>query len=969
MTSRVFATTLPYFILPHAQGLEAIADVSGTLMSSYCITGTILQPYQVSQPRGMPDGDIADQHDDFETDSLFGSPPPSPGRGRSPSPLALPGGQNSVQNVGTLALPGSHLYSELPSVPLPAPYVNPSSCVARQRSQPPTNIQQALPLRSSTAPLRLVPPAPRLPLPPRKKKRPSRRTTPASDARPTPPPIELPSPTDPPPANFLRNQLGLLGHAGLVSGVHPANLSLQRHLRGKTPQNPIVVEDEDDRPSIGRRPLHSQTTLPGSRIPVPSSEEILQNLVKQKNLIPVMDALVRLVAGSAIPPPPPPSPPSSSNGPYTASTSNGQAGQPQQPYSSPYYPYPYSYPYHYSYPYGYTYPYAASTYQRPLAPSTSHGYPQTKKRKLSHVPAGATEWDVPYPFPEGQGPPGYHQNWQKLRGQQLVEDLVGLVKSAAKKAAVQKAQEVQGGASSKDGPAIGSVEYYRERILRHYRPHGRYEGHSTLQPVQSPAKTRVQTAAPSSASPGSAKEVTSPASTSNSSSSDRRAETLQEGPTLASQPIPSNEAAIPSVSIVSFASHIPAETKQAVPQNATEVTEQTTPEEGSDAVAANTTETVSDQTLEQITDNTESNIDDLLSIFNDLPAGDIDAFLSSTDFSSINAEDFDFGAAFDMTGLSSTSDGPTTGGSSTEDAVVDPSAADPNAFDIDFAFDPSTMREDFAIDPELLALSHPSPSLSAAISASERQDQPEKPSVQTTANMRLSSGAPPTPTLVSSPLSQVDSGPPTPKWNFQFPEPEIAGANSERAGSETRSEQGGSKIRKDLRRQVLTRNAIRVDGAGDAVQRSKDKGKGRAVEVVDVDREDTPMVVDATPGPPSRGSEAPEQQQFDIPTIPPPPPPPPKMFSTLDILEPLRKTLEAYLPAKSHVPSLLVAPPVVAPQKAPGTSLTQAKDREDILRRARLMRSQLAEEIERAKIELWETTMEGGCLTVLAKNS
>ena len=62
-------------------------------------------------------------------------------------------------------------------------------------------------------------------------------------------------------------------------------------------------EDEDDRPSIGRRPL--QTAISMSRLPVPSTEEILQNLVKQKNLIPIMDALIRLVAGSALSPPPP----------------------------------------------------------------------------------------------------------------------------------------------------------------------------------------------------------------------------------------------------------------------------------------------------------------------------------------------------------------------------------------------------------------------------------------------------------------------------------------------------------------------------------------------------------------------------------------------------------------------------------------------------------------------------------------
>jgi hypothetical protein len=41
--------------------------------------------------------------------------------------------------------------------------------------------------------------------------------------------------------------------------------------------------------------------------------------------------------------------------------------------------------------------------------------------------------------------------------------------------------------------------------------------------------------------------------------------------------------------------------------------------------------------------------------------------------------------------------------------------------------------------------------------------------------------------------------------------------------------------------------------------------------------------------------------------------------------------------------------------------------REDILQRARERRSQLVAEIERAKIELWETTIEQGVLSHIAK--
>ncbi|GJE88628.1 hypothetical protein PsYK624_047110 [Phanerochaete sordida] len=639
-----------------------------------------------------------------------------------------------------------------------------------------------------------------------------------------------------------------------------------------------------------------------------------------------MDALVRLVAGSAVPAP---TPPSGTFHVPIAPPSHGQATH--QPYPYPYYPYHYAYPpYYYSYPYGYTYPYASSPYQPPPAPTTSTDQPQIKKRKLSHVPAGASEWDVPYPFPDGQGPPDYYQNWQKLRGQQLVEDLVGLVKSAAKKAAVQK---VQGEGSS--GPAIGSVEYYRERVLRHYQPQGRYEGQPTPQPAPSPAVT------PARSSTASKEAVVHSEPTPPSHEDHARIAVKVQHPTPA-VPSPPMEGLVPPPTTASPVLRAPAASPHAVStatetQRLTHAVPEGVHEEPSQAASANTCEATPDQTLAQIADNTQHNIDDLLAIFNDLPAQDIDALLSSTDFSSINPEDFGFGAAFDMTGLSP-ADGEAGVGQEAE-AAASTSAADPHPFDIDFGFDPS-IPLDMNIDPELLALSHPGP---PPPTASEAAPQPaaEKPTVQIS-NMASGSGAPPTPTLVGSPMSHADFDPPTPEWNFQFPEPDIAG--SERAGSEARSEQ-------------------------DAPQETpKDKGKARAAAAIDVDRADTPVPVDVPgAGTASRGSEAPDastRRQFDIPTMPewaPPPPP----FTVLDVLGPLRKTLEAYLPAqRSRVPSLLVAPPAV-PAKPAGA--TQAKDREDILRRARAMRAQLQEEIERAKVELWETAMEGGCLAVLAK--
>ncbi|OSX58858.1 hypothetical protein POSPLADRAFT_1121257, partial [Postia placenta MAD-698-R-SB12] len=58
-------------------------------------------------------------------------------------------------------------------------------------------------------------------------------------------------------------------------------------------------------------------------------------------------------------------------------------------------------------------------------------------RKLNNVPAGATDWDVPYPFQEGQGPQGYEATWAQQRARALLADLVGLIQGAAKKVAVK----------------------------------------------------------------------------------------------------------------------------------------------------------------------------------------------------------------------------------------------------------------------------------------------------------------------------------------------------------------------------------------------------------------------------------------------------------------------------------------------------------------------------------------------------
>ncbi|KAJ8072483.1 hypothetical protein PM082_016042 [Marasmius tenuissimus] len=62
----------------------------------------------------------------------------------------------------------------------------------------------------------------------------------------------------------------------------------------------------------------------------------------------------------------------------------------------------------------------------------------SKRRKLNHVPAGADDWDVPYPFQQGEGPQSYHDGWVQYRAKQLVSQLVALIRTASRKAALRK---------------------------------------------------------------------------------------------------------------------------------------------------------------------------------------------------------------------------------------------------------------------------------------------------------------------------------------------------------------------------------------------------------------------------------------------------------------------------------------------------------------------------------------------------
>ena len=325
---------------------------------------------QVDGVHALPAGD------EDEDDSLFGSPPPSPARGRSPQ-LALPTGPGHTENVGTIALPGSQYCSELaidPAVLLfnrPLPQRNPDT--------PTPTPTQPTPLSSLSPPHRATASCRPSRAPRKTKNDRDQSTTP----RPAPP-INFPNPDEPLPSNFLRNQQALLGHAGLISGLDPSTLSTKYH-KGTTSQNPIIIEDELDPPPLRKGDAYS---FDSSLLPSPPSEEVVSSLVKQRNIFPVLESLLRLLSGPGV-----------SNIPPAVSAFCSPASS-----------------------------FNALSKERGAAP---------KRRRLNSVPAGAADWDVPYPFQQGEGPTNYRLYWEKERLKQLLSQLGVLIKGAKRSAAAR----------------------------------------------------------------------------------------------------------------------------------------------------------------------------------------------------------------------------------------------------------------------------------------------------------------------------------------------------------------------------------------------------------------------------------------------------------------------------------------------------------------------------------------------------
>ena len=309
-------------------------------------------------------GGLDDLSDD---ESLFGSPPPSPNTERTVS-LALPGGGlDSEQNVGTLALPGSHNPSKLPvdSVVslLDGPHHTSEAQSSRASTPAQTTAGRTTPLTPAVISSNTVSPRTRSPNNGTSKKRKRAKKLPKTTITASSgPSIELPPSNAPVPPNFLRNQQALLGLAGLVGKINPMSLSARRHDQGSNPDNPIVVED-------------GRATVPQlDQPPTPTPAELLATLSAQKDLLPVLEKLLGILRGAADPP--------SLHPPHLS--------------------------------------------QQPL-----------KKRKLTRVPAGATDWDIPFPFPPGEGPPNYKEQWANERCERLISDVITLLREGVDKAVVR----------------------------------------------------------------------------------------------------------------------------------------------------------------------------------------------------------------------------------------------------------------------------------------------------------------------------------------------------------------------------------------------------------------------------------------------------------------------------------------------------------------------------------------------------
>ena len=734
-------------------------------------------------------------HRNGDDDSLFGSPPSSPVRGRSP-PLALPTGPGS-QNVGTIALPGSHSHSEYPVHPLALSWRATPAVPSRPPAQP---IVVTGPAQPSTRPETTS----RTPNPPslaiqKKKKAKRKKATP----RPTAPTISLPDLDAPPSANFLRNQQALLGIAGLVGRINPATLSTQRPQPGSTRKHPIVVDDEHDRPRLGRT---TQPNLPvnPSIVTPPSQQQIIESLIKQKNIFPVLESLLKLLNPTGL----------------SQSTSSRST---------------------------------------PECRRTSEE-PQQKKRRLSSVPAGAADWDVPFPFAEGEGPQEYRANWERNRCRQLIVQLVDSLKSAARTAATK--------------------EYMQQR--KH---------------------TKESSATPSKPIPPGLVQQTNALRASADTPMTNVPSVSQSAMTASSSAPSAAELAIPASQVQFELDQFLAAMSQ-------------TQNDSGDGIANGT----SDDAIPEMDPAFYQSWQSLLDSFS---VNDLQQEANITTPSVTSGSDGMSCFDPDLTSVTESATPPL------------PDFADHSAMDISFP--------DFAIDPVLLALPAPSSGLLAA-----------RPSATTLQGPTAQSSIP-------------NPDPFAPNWELAFPTPEIC-----------TPEPG-------MYAHNFANDAIFQPWDLFAVDQSS-MNAHEPCQRSEVNEQPTPSALQIAqplpePAPPSMtpfatvttfgtavGIE--DALSVDEPSQPPAVVPRTPTAATSQRKSPLPR-LSVLTDASSSVITNLISTPFPVLGTTPGTAARSGRmtteKREDILQRARERRSQLVAEIERAKIELWETTIEQGVLAHIAK--
>ncbi|KAL5504119.1 hypothetical protein ACEPAH_8192 [Sanghuangporus vaninii] len=317
------------------------------------------------------------QDSDGEADSLFGSPPPSPAldftRGGSPE-LALPGAACAI-------LPD--LPKNVGTIALPGSHTRSEFSDSLPARIPRPQLRQATLLaQSQQLQDRLEewngPRAMSAPTAGSVREKISKKTKKAKSdvphARAGSQISSLLTSVDLPP-NFLRYHSQLLGLTGLAgsAGRYVDN-------RGMSKENPIVVEE--DTTSHDVRPLQTQQIQSPANA---TSQVIADTLVSQGSIFPILRSLV----------------------PYLGLSTNIGCCNDNTPYQ-----------------------YRAHEQNR----SSNITAPPLKRRKLNQVPAGAKDWDVPYPFPANEGPPNYLESWKKKRGKKLMMRLVSLVREAVQKA-------------------------------------------------------------------------------------------------------------------------------------------------------------------------------------------------------------------------------------------------------------------------------------------------------------------------------------------------------------------------------------------------------------------------------------------------------------------------------------------------------------------------------------------------------